>query len=224
MMRTSVRDVFAVAAAAYDRGNPLLELERPETGALLPVLAGRDVLDVGAGTGHYARRAAAEGARVAVALDLTPEMVARAPRPALVADATRLPFACGCLDVVIAGLLLSFVADLEQALAEIARVLRPGGVLVASDLHEAASRRGWRRSFAGPAAERVVIEAPPPALRALRAGLRRAGLRLEALREPVIDERLRPAFERAGRGDFATLRGTPLLQIVRARKETADAA
>ena len=78
-MKTAVRDVFAVAAAAYDRGNPLLALERPDTEALLPVLAGRDVLDVGAGTGHYARLAAALGARIAIAFDLTPG-VGFAPR------------------------------------------------------------------------------------------------------------------------------------------------
>lgn len=222
-MRTSVREVFAVAAAAYDRGNPLLALERPETEALLPALAGRDVLDLGAGTGHYARLAAALGARVAIACDLTPEMLRKAPRPAVVGDAGRLPFRTESVDVVVAALLFSFVDDLTAVFREIARALRPDGVLVASDLHETASRRGWARSFAGPSGERLVIEAPPPPLERVREGLAAAGLELERALEPAIDRRLRPAFLDAGRRDFEELEGMPLLRIFRARKGPAHA-
>ena len=223
-MRTAVREVFAAAAAAYDRGNPLFALERPETEALLPPFAGLDVVDLGAGTGHYARLALARGARSAIAIDSTAEMLAHAPRPSVVADVTELPFRGESADVAIAGLLLSFVSSLEAALREVARLLRPGGLLIASDLHPIASQRGWHRSFSGPNGERVVIDAPPPSLQRVKAALEDAGLRCDAFREPVIDERLRPEFERAGRSDFETLRGTPLLQVVRARKDPQHAA
>ena len=219
-----MREVFAVAAAAYDRGNPLLALERPETEALLPPLTGKDVIDLGAGTGHYARLALALGARSAIAVDATAEMLARAPRPSAVGDVSALPLRGESADVAIAALLLSFVSSLEAALREAARVLRPGGVLVASDLHPIASERGWHRSFTGANGERIVIDAPPPSLRSVAAALESAGLRCEVLREPAIDERLRPAFERAGRRDFESLRGTPLLQVFRARKDPRDAA
>jgi malonyl-CoA O-methyltransferase len=222
-MTTSVRELFAAAAASYDHGNPLLALERQETGALLPLLAGRDVLDLGAGTGHYARLAAALGARVAIAIDITPEMLRKAPRPSLVGDASRLPFLSGCVDVVVGALLLSFVPDVALTLREVARVLRPGGTLVVSDLHEAASQRGWQRSFTGPGGERLVIDAPPPPRALVESSLAAAGLALDALLEPRIDERLRPAFERARRRDFDALAGTPLLQIFRARKGGAVA-
>lgn len=217
-MNTAAREAFAVAAAAYDRGNPLLALERPETEAMLPPLAGRDVLDVGAGTGHYARLASALGARLAIAFDLTPEMAERAPRPALVGDAERLPLADESLDVAVAALVFSFVRDLEVTMHEIARVLRPGGTLVASDLHPVASARGWQRSFAGRNGERVVIDAPPPSVARVLAAFAGAGFVLEAQIEPAIDDRLRPAFLAAGRRDFEALRGTSLLQIFRARK------
>jgi len=218
-----VREVFAAAAAQYGRGNPLLELERPETTALLPTLAGRDVLDLGAGRGHYASLAAAAGARRALALDCTPEMLAAAPRPALVADAARLPLAGSSIDVVIAALLVSFVGDRPSVFREVERVLRPGGALVLSDLHAVASCRGWRRSFEGRPGERLVIEAPPPATRTLLEELRGARLGVDAQREPVVDERLEEAFRRAGRSDFASLRGTPLLVVIRARKGGCDA-
>ncbi|PYQ52523.1 MAG: hypothetical protein DMF78_11130 [Acidobacteria bacterium] len=132
-VRTDVREVFAVAARAYDRGNPLLAVERPETQALLPPLAGRDVLDLGSGRGHYAARAHASQAARVVALDLTPEMLEAAPRPAVVADGGRLPFASDAFDVVVASLVLSYLFDPAQAIREAARVLRPGGTIVASD-------------------------------------------------------------------------------------------
>jgi malonyl-CoA O-methyltransferase len=110
------------------------------------------------------------------------------------------------------------VRNVEATLRELARVLRPGGTLVLSDLHPVASQRGWRRSFVGAAGERIVIEAPPPPVERVLAALDAAGFGLERRLEPVIDERLRAAFEDAGRRDFEALSGTPLLQLYRARK------
>jgi len=217
-MRTDVREVFAAAAAAYGRGNPLLVIEREETPRLLPRLEGRDVLDLGCGHGHYARLARTLGARRVLALDCAAPMAAAAPAPAAVADAGRLPLPDASMDVVVAALLLSFVPDRAALLAEVARVLRAGGALVASDLHPAASARGWSRSFEDGEGRRRVIDAPPPPLPALRAELGAAGLEVAEWTEPVIDERLRPEFERAGRRDFATLRGAPLLVALRALK------
>jgi SAM-dependent methyltransferase len=150
-------------------------------------------------------------------------MLGSAPRPAVVGDACGLPFASASLDVVIAGLVLSFVSDLEATLREATRVLRPGGTFLASDLHSAASERGWQRSFTGKGGERLVIDAPPPARARVEACLRAAGLTLQEVVEPAIDARLLGAFERAGRRDFESLRGTPLLQIFRARKGGTDA-
>jgi SAM-dependent methyltransferase len=213
-----VREVFAVAAAAYDRGNPLLAVERPETAALLPPLAGRDVLDLGAGRGHWAALARASGAARVVALDLTPEMVRAATVPAVVADAGRLPVRDARFDVVIAALVLSYLADPARALREFARVLRPGGALIASDLHPAAVARGWRRRFDAGGGRTVEVEAPPLSVADLRRGLAEAGLALDALREPVVGLELEPYFRRAGRRDFRALRGAPVLVVLRAWK------
>ena len=217
-MRTDVREVFSTAAAAYGRGNPLLAVERAETPLLLPRLEGRDVVDLGCGQGHYARLARTLGARLVVAVDFAEPMLARAPRPAVLADAARLPLRDACADVVVAALLLSFVPERARVLAEIARVLRPGGALVASDLHPAASARGWRRSFEDARGRTRVIEAPPPAIEDLEASLADAGLEIAERREPEVDERLEPEFRRAGRTDFERLRGTPLLVTLRAVK------
>jgi malonyl-CoA O-methyltransferase len=216
-MRTDVQAVFSAAAAQYGRGNPLLLVEREDTARLLPRLQGRTVLDLGCGDGHYARLAGTLGAARVLALDAAAPMAALAPAPAVVADALRLPLAASSVEVVIAALVVSHAGDLGAVLGEAARVLCPGGALVLSDLHPVASALGWRRSFdAG--GRSVAVEAPPFALPELRGALAAAGLTVDEWREPAIDDRLEPEFRRAGRRDFAALRGTPLLVVVRARK------
>ncbi|HET8645294.1 MAG TPA: methyltransferase domain-containing protein [Vicinamibacteria bacterium] len=217
-MRTDVREVFSAAASAYGRGNALLAIEREETPRLLPHLEGRDVLDLGCGHGHYARLARTLGARRVVALDFALPMAAAAPPPAVVGDASRLPLASGSVDVVVAALLVSFASDPAALLLEAARVLRPGAALVLSDLHPAASARGWRRSFQDAQGRTHVIDAPPRTVPELRGWLEQAGLRLQECREPRVDRRLEPEFRRAGRTDFARLEGTPLLVTMRAVK------
>jgi len=110
-----------------------------------PVGPGRDVLDVGCGTGRHSAEAALRGARV-VALDLDAaalaEVVPRgrlaadwtgtvgAPDPApLRGDVTAMPFADGAFSRVIASEVLEHVPDDAAALAEIARVTAPGGLV-----------------------------------------------------------------------------------------------
>jgi SAM-dependent methyltransferase len=100
------------------------------------VRPGIRLLDLATGTGAIARLAAERGASV-VGADASIGMleVARTRSPGLdlrLADACALPFAAGAFDVVTCGLALSHFAERERALAEVLRVLRPGGMLVAS--------------------------------------------------------------------------------------------
>ena len=213
----SARRIFA-RATQYDRDNPLLTIERPETEALLPELAGLDVVDLGAGHAHYARLARARGARRVAAVDVSAAMLRGVPLPAVVADAAALPLASGSADVVIAALMLSYV-DRVRALLEVARVLRPSGVLVISELHaRGAAQGGWRRTFRGATGRTLAVEAPPPDPRALAGELDAAGFHLEVYRETAVDQRLEPHFRRAGRQDLPTLMGLPLLVHLVARR------
>jgi ubiquinone/menaquinone biosynthesis C-methylase UbiE len=213
--------VFDAAAGAYARGNPLLVVERPETEALLPSLAGRRVLDVGAGPGHYAALAQARGARLAVALDLSPAMLARATAPRLVADAIALPFAARSFDVVVAALVLSHTSRPDHVLRELARVLAPGGCVVFSDLHPVAGLLGWRRTFSDGRGGQVVAPAAPLDAPVLRQLIAEAGLAVDTWREPAIGPSLEPHFGRGGRRLFTRLRGTPLLVVARLRQEAS---
>lgn len=111
---------------------------------LLGDVAGRDVLEVGAGAAHCSRWLVSRGAR-AVATDYSAGMLAGAARldaatgvavPRLQADARALPFADGSFDVVFTSFgALPFVPDAVRVHREAARVLRPGGRWVFSVTH-----------------------------------------------------------------------------------------
>ena len=121
-------------------------------------LQDRVLLDAGCGDGSLARAAAREGASRVCGCDLDPRMVAKARATAFrdsvpidfsVARLQALPVPDNTFDVVTCVTVLAFVPDSIQAVREMARVLRPGGILVIGDLGKwslwAARRRvrGW---------------------------------------------------------------------------------
>ena len=101
------------------------------------------LVDVGCGGGLLAPYVAGKGYRhVGVDLVRSALREAGAHGVAPVAgDAAALPFADGCADVVAAGELLEHVLDWRRAIAEVCRVLRPGGTLVLDTLNATALSR-----------------------------------------------------------------------------------
>jgi ubiquinone/menaquinone biosynthesis C-methylase UbiE len=114
----------------------------PTIRSLLPEVAGKDVLDVGCGDGTYSTWLADRGAEV-VGIDVSQEMV-RTARETYgdhaefrQADITNsLSFAEDQdFDLVLCQHVFSHLEDLNDPLAEFARVLKPGGVVVVSTHH-----------------------------------------------------------------------------------------
>ena len=100
---------------------------------------GRRTLDLGCGEGRLSRDLKELGHWM-VAVDVSPTMVAAAQEadPGLevhLADAAALPFADGAFDCVVAFMSLQDVDDLEGAVVEAARVLKPGGRLCIAIVH-----------------------------------------------------------------------------------------
>jgi len=139
----------SVTASFAGIGNPHL-VQRLEAGAV--------VLDMGCGAGTdlllAARQVGATGR--ALGVDMTDAMVARAAAGAKAAglsnvdvrlgDATALPVDDGSVDVLISNGVFNLVPDKDRALAEIFRVVRPGGrlqladIVLGAELDEAAKR------------------------------------------------------------------------------------
>lgn len=112
---------------------------------------GRDVLEVGCGTGLLLQRVRAF-AKSARGVDLSPGMLARARArglDVLEGSATDLPFAAESFDVAFSFKVLPHVRDIERALAEMARVVRPGGTILA-EFYNPTSFRGLAKRL-GPA-------------------------------------------------------------------------
>ncbi|HLZ21370.1 MAG TPA: methyltransferase domain-containing protein [Ktedonobacterales bacterium] len=142
-IKQHVRDMFGPVAEAYVASPTHAagdDLER-----LLELAAPRDTdiaLDVSTGGGHTALTVAPYVARV-VASDLTPRMLAAARRfiqsrgqrnvEFVIADAERLPFLDETFDLVTVRIAPHHYADIRAAVAEMARVLVPGGRLVLID-------------------------------------------------------------------------------------------
>ncbi|MFF8941749.1 class I SAM-dependent methyltransferase [Streptomyces sp. NPDC014864] len=135
-------DSFAEAYSAETENNLVnAYYARPAMLALAGDVAGRRILDAGCGSGPLSAALRERGA-VVTGIDASAGMLALARRrlgddAALhLADLSgRLPFADAAFDDVVASLVLHYLEDWGPTLAEIRRVLRPGGRLIASVDH-----------------------------------------------------------------------------------------
>jgi ubiquinone/menaquinone biosynthesis C-methylase UbiE len=137
----AVRREYRKLAKRYDaRWAGYVEATVRETLRRLPITGGERVLDVACGTGALlAAIAAAHPGAQLTGLDLSPEMLAVAARrlgPEVglsVGAAEALPFGDAAFDLVVSSNAFHFFPDPAAALAEMRRVLGPGGSLVVTD-------------------------------------------------------------------------------------------
>lgn len=118
---------------------------------LLSAGPGDRVLDIGAGKGVVARRVLASNAGEVHALDPNEKNVAAMQRDspelkASVSGAERIPYPDSFFSKVYTTMALHHFSDLDRALAEMARVLKPGGSLLIYDV-DPSHGRGWVLQF-----------------------------------------------------------------------------
>jgi malonyl-CoA O-methyltransferase len=166
--------------------------------ALMPhALHGLTVLDAGCGSGRYLLHASQRGATRMIGVDLSSHMLARAeseldgPRSTaevklIQGSVAALPLPDAQADLTICGLVVGHIHDLQQALAELHRVTRPGGTLLCSDFHPIGPALGWQRDFKS-GGTRYAVRHTQHLYSHWHAACESLGLVIERVLEPMLD-------------------------------------
>jgi ubiquinone/menaquinone biosynthesis C-methylase UbiE len=137
---------YRIWSETYDGPNSAFDFDEPVIHDFVSTLPAGVALDAACGTGRIAAVLAGHGHRV-VGVDSSPDMLARARRRVpqgefRLGDLHRLPVDDDAVDLIVCSLALTHVPQLGPVLAEFARVLRPGGQLLISDMHPERVARG----------------------------------------------------------------------------------
>ncbi|WP_030387747.1 class I SAM-dependent methyltransferase [Streptomyces sp. NRRL S-241] len=210
--RVNDYDSFAEAYSAENENNLVnAYYERPGMLALAGDVAGRRILDAGCGSGALSAALLDRGA-VITGIDASARMLTLARRRLgddvalhVVDLSDRLPFDDGAFDDVVASLVLHYLEDWGPTLAELRRVIRPGGRLIASMDHPivaytiqdprpdyfATTSYTFDWTFNGQSAPMRFWRRP---LHAMTDAFTAAGFRLSAISEPQPEPAARELF------------------------------
>lgn len=152
-MSEEIRDYYDDFSQHYDHGRDRgyhAMVDAIEVGAVIDVSRGKSVLEVGCGTGLLLEKVAREAAQ-ATGVDLSPGMLHHARARGLdvhEGNATALPFEDAQFDVAYSFKVLAHVPEIERAVSELFRVVKPGGhVLI--EVYNRASLRFISRWLGG---------------------------------------------------------------------------
>jgi ubiquinone/menaquinone biosynthesis C-methylase UbiE len=195
-----IDDGYSRWAPRYDGPNPAIEAEEPPFYEMLAKAPRGVALDAACGTGRHAERLVGLGYDV-IGVDANSAMldIARTRLPNVEfrsGDLTSLPIDDASADVVCCALALTHVSDLTPVFAEFARVLRPGGQVLLSDMHPVMTITSGHAVFpvdddaTGLHYVPNLVHQVSSYVRAFAA----AGLVIQECREPVIDETILAYF------------------------------
>ncbi len=218
---------YAIWSDSYDEpGNPVIAIEQATVTGLLEAAPLGRALDAACGTGRHARTLVDIGHQVS-GIDLTPEMLERArvnvPEASFaVADLRELPFPDESFELVVCGLALAHLPELDGAIGEMARVLTPGGRLVVSVLHPFQALLGWNAPFSGADGSRGFVREHPHLHGDYLDAFTAAGFSASSCVEPTITEAelgaKRRAFRHIPEATAAAYLGLPAVLVWAAEK------
>lgn len=222
-----VDDGYDAWAPRYDGPNPATEADEAAVHAILADLPAGIALDAACGTGRHSAHLRARGFEV-TGVDANRSMltIAEAKVPDCdfrVGDLAALPVDDDAVDVVVCSLALTHVERIEPVLGEFARVVRPGGSVVLSDIHPAALTFGSVAVFPTGRDQlelhyvRSVVHPVSEYVQAATA----TGLVVRACREPVMPESAitrNPAFAVVPDAVRQAFEGLPFLLVWRLDK------
>lgn len=191
--KLGVLDGYARWSASYDSApNPLIRVEEPVVRAWIDAAPAGSALDAACGTGRHTAYLAERGHRV-IGIDASPEMLERARARVPQADLRRgdlesLPLEDASVDLAVCALALTHSRDVRRPIAELARVLRPGGQLILSDLHPTMVLLGGTGLFIGADGTAGDVASFHHPHGAYLAAFRAAGLEVRDCAEPSLLE------------------------------------
>lgn len=199
--------------------NPLMMAEEQAMLTLLPEnLAGKVCLDLACGSGRYLRLMQARRAGSTFGVDYSGNMLVEASNrksavqnPKLAQCAfLALPFASQTFDFITCGLAVGHEKNLKQTMAEIARILRPGGSIIYSDFHPFGTLSGWQRSFTAKNGQIFSLEHYLHLYSDHQQACQAVGLTITAVLEPLVGPHAPPGFEKF-----------PVVLVIRAEKQNS---
>lgn len=225
-----VDDGYDAWAPRYDGPNPATEVDEAAVHAILADLPAGIALDAACGTGRHSAHLRARGFEV-TGVDANRSMltIAEAKVPDCdfrVGDLASLPVDDDAVDVVVCSLALTHVERIEPVLGEFARVVRPGGSVVLSDIHPAALTFGSVAVFPTGRDQlelHYVRSVVHPVSEYVQAAIA-TGLVVRACREPVMPESAitrNPAFAVVPDAVRQAFEGLPFLLVWRLDKPAA---
>jgi len=218
--------VFDLWAQVYDaQTNPLLMLEERCVIPLLRPLSGKDVLDVGCGTGRWLTKLEALEPASLTGTDRSTTMLERARakvRPTTTLELSQcsaLPGEDASRSIVLASFVLSYLDDLQKFARECARILRPDGWLLLSDMHPVtAAERGWTRSFHIDG-EKIEIVVHSRSIDEIVTAFQQHGFDVRVLLQPPFEAPERSVFEHAGKlAEYEKLSGVAAIYVLKLQK------
>jgi SAM-dependent methyltransferase len=206
---------YALWSKTYDQPLRLFPIEHPTMHMLLDPLPPSVVLDAACGTGRYSAYLAGRGHRV-IGVDRSGAMLAnaRAKLPESEfreGDLEALPLESGSVDAAVCALALVHLGEVGQAIAELARVVRPEGRVIISDVHPFLVLLGWQAQFRTADGGAGFMRLHPHLLSEYCQAVAAAGLRVRTCHEPRLtpEAAITAAAERLPEANRAAWVGLP---------------
>jgi cytosine/adenosine deaminase-related metal-dependent hydrolase/ubiquinone/menaquinone biosynthesis C-methylase UbiE len=220
----SAREGYRRWASSYDTDqNPMLSVEKRYLEQMLPGVVGKDVVDLGCGTGRWLQILRRAAPRSLLGIDSSSEMLRQARRKLngtarlVHGDGSKVSLTSSA-DLVLGSFVLSYVEDAARFLSNARAALRENASLFLTDVHPQTSLAlQWRRGVRDEAGFQLIrtIERSVDSVISLCEG---ANLRLVSRLEPTFGEAERTLFATAGKtAEFERAAGYPAIYILEFR-------
>ncbi len=209
-------------SSVYDsEANPMLSLERGFLEPLLPRLKGRDVVDLGCGTGRWLSVLASQSPRSLTGVDSSAAMLSIAGKKLrglatlLAGHCEAPPVESASADLILCSFVLSYVSNMTNFAAHVRRIARDGSDIFVTDVHpETESEFGWRRGFRD-GDNRVEIQTYWRSLKSILACFDNHGIETAAILEIPFGQTECEILENAGKSALiGELRNRPAIYLL----------